>query len=215
VKHNHFEDNYHFGVHQYRHLLNIFYKHFCYDGRFVCLGDLAKSPFSNILQRVLKTDTVIQVSVQVSYGVEEKVVSWPTDDQPHTAFFLETRSCTNQGHESPGWMVTCKADLLLYAFEIKDLGLLIYLIDFRRLKRWFEEEYLPKLAPPEYGLSVMNEANRTEGRVVAIENVVRAVPTRGFLVTFAEEFHLVQLDGGRADVPGLRERLGGKAGERT
>jgi hypothetical protein len=184
-----FARQYAFGVHQYRHLLTIFYKHFCYDARFVCIGDLTKSGFSDILQRDLHTDTIIQTGVHVSYGVEEKVVRWPEHGEAHTAFFLETHSCTNKGHERPGWMSTCKADLLLYAFEVKDVGLVIYLLDFPRLKRWFEEEYLPHLPSPEYGLSVMPNENRTQGRVVKIATVVKAVPTRCFLVTFDERFH--------------------------
>lgn len=203
MSHNDFQENYDFGVKKYHHLLDIFYKHYCYDARFVRLGDLAKSPFSNFLQRTLKTDTVIQTSVQVSYGVEEKVVGWPAHDQPHTAFFLETRSCTNKGHESRGWMATCKADLLLYAFEIKDVGLLIYLLDFPRLRHWFWEQYLPSLSRPAYGLSVMPDENRTEGRVVAITRVIKEVPTRCFLITFGEAFHEIKLDG-RSDIPRLR-----------
>lgn len=184
-----FEHQFAFGVHQYRHLLTIFYKHFCYDARFVCIGDVTKSGFSDIVQRELHADTVIQTGVHVSYGVEEKVVRWPEHGEAHTAFFLETHSCTNKGRESPGWMSTCKADLLLYAFEVKDVGLVIYLLDFLRLKRWFEGVYLPHLPSPEYGLSVMPNENRTRGRVVTIATVVKAVPTRCFLVTFEERFH--------------------------
>ena len=175
---NNFEENFAFGVTTYRHLLDIFYKHYCYDGRFVCIGDIEKSPFSDVLQRQLKTDTVIQTGVRVSYGVEEKVVSWPTSGQPHTAFFLETRSCTNPGKISDGWMRTCQADLLLYAFEIKDVGLLIYLIPFPRLKQWFWQTYLPTLPRSDYGLSVMPDENRTEGRVVSIATEIAAEPPR-------------------------------------
>lgn len=189
---NNFAQNYQFGVKHYRRLLDIFYKHFCYDARFVCIGDLEKSPFSEYVQRTLKTDTVIQTSVHTSYGVEEKVVSWPANNQPYTAFFLETRSCTNPGHESPGWMITCQADMLLYAFEIRDLGLIIYLLDFHRLKRWFEQEYLPHLPHPEYGLSVMPDENRTEGRLVSIAKVIQAVHTRCFVVTVHEAYHEIR-----------------------
>ena len=53
-----FEQQYAFGVHQYRPLLTIFYKHFCYDARFVCIGDVTKSGFSDIVQRELHADTV-------------------------------------------------------------------------------------------------------------------------------------------------------------
>jgi len=185
---NSFPENYAFGVHTYRHLLDIFYRHYCYDGRFVSIGDITRSHFSDILQRQLKTDTVIQRGGFLSYGVEEKVVAWPASDQPYEAFFLETRSCTNPGHESEGWMKTCQADVLLYAFEIKDVGLLLFLFPFARLKQWFWDTYLPSLSRPDYGRSVMRDENRTEGYVVARTLLIKAVPPRCFLVTFEGEY---------------------------
>ncbi|HEU5374836.1 MAG TPA: hypothetical protein VFV38_05315 [Ktedonobacteraceae bacterium] len=182
---NDFYENYAFGVKQYRWLLERFYHFYCYEGRSVFLN---QSRFSDWLQRERKTDTVIQKTAESSSGIEEKVVSWPEEKaHPHTAFFLETRSCTNRGHESQGWMVTCKADTLLYAFEIKDLGLLAYLLDFPRLQQWFWEQYLPHLPRPDYGRVVLPDANRTEGRVVAIATVVRQVPTECFLLPFEGE----------------------------
>ncbi|HET8846721.1 MAG TPA: hypothetical protein VFN35_34985 [Ktedonobacteraceae bacterium] len=201
---NSFPNNYTFGVHHYRHLLDIFYKHFCYDGRFVLIGDITRSPFSDIVQRQLKTDTIIQRNAFLSYGVEEKVVAWPASDQPHEAFFLETRSCTNAGRESDGWMKTCQADVLLYAFEIKDVGLLLFLFPFPRLKQWFWNSYLPHLPRPDTGRSVMCDENRTEGYVVARMLLIKAVPTRCFLITFDGEYHEVKPD---LDIRLLRERF--------
>lgn len=199
---NDFQVNYDFGVKKYRHLLDIFYKHYCYDGRFVCISAIEKSHLAELLQRELKMDTMIQKSKYVSYSVEEKVVSWPEQDEPYSAFFLETRSCTNEGHQSAGWMDTCEADRLLYAFEIKGVGLLIYFLPFPRLKQWFRDVYLPSLPRPDYGLSVMPDENRTEGRVVEIASVVKAVPTRCFLVTFDEEFRELKPE---VDIHRLRE----------
>ena len=197
---NNFEENWHFGALRYRPLLDIFYKHYCYDGRFVCIGDLETIPFSQIIQRDLKTDIVIQTSVSRSAGVEEKVVAWPADGQAYDAFFLETRSCTNPGHESKGWMRTCQADLLLYAFEMKDVGLLIYILPFPLLQHWFWEHYLRTLPSPDYGRSVMKDENRTEGYVVPITQVVQRIPTRCFLVPVAG-------DGCREVKPGINQAL--------
>lgn len=184
---NDFQANYDFGVKHYRHLLDLFYKHYCYDGRFVRIGASETSSWAEVLQQHLNIDVLIQKSPTSSYGVEEKVVSWPQHGQPHQAFFLETRSCTNPGLESDGWMKTCQADRLLYAFEIREVGLLLYLLPFPQLKQWFWDSYVPHLPRPEYGMSVMPDENRTEGRVVAIAQVIKAVPTRCFLVTFEEE----------------------------
>ena len=143
------------------------------------------SSFSDYIQRALKTDTLIQKEAWVSHGIDEKIVRWPEyKGKPHTAFFLETRSCTNEGHESDGWMLTGKADKLLYAFEIKDLGLVAYLIDFPRLQTWFQEAYLPHLADSHKNRWVMREKNRTEGVLVEIATVVSHVPTECFLLTF-------------------------------
>jgi len=179
---NNFHENYDFGVRHYRYLLDVLYRSYCYDGRYVHIDH---SPFSTYIQQGLKTDTVIQKEAQVSYGIEEKVVSWPEEKgKPHTAFFLETRSCTNPGHESPGWMEDCQADKLLYAFEIKDLGLVVYLLDFSHLKRWFWQQYLPQISHPDYGRVVMADENRTEGWVVEIATVVNHTPTECFLLTF-------------------------------
>lgn len=179
---NNFQENYTFGVKTYRHLLAVLYKQYCYEGRYVFVQN---SSFSDHIQRDLKTDTLIQKEEQVSYGIEEKVVSWPEYKEiPHTAFFLETRSCTNEGHERAGWMVTCKADKLLYAFEIKDLGLVAYLMDFPPLQQWFWETYLPSLAPAAEKRWRMREENRTEGVLVAIATVVNHVFTECFLLTF-------------------------------
>jgi hypothetical protein len=201
---NSFPENYDFGVKKYRHLLDIFYRHYAYDGRFVLIGDITRSHFSDILQRQLKTDTVIQKGGFLSYGVEEKVVAWPDSDQPYEAFFLETRSCTNPGHESEGWMRTCQADVLLYAFEIKEVGLLLFLFSFARLKQWFWESYLPSLSRPDYGRSVMRDENRTEGYVVARTLLIKAIPPRCFLVTFEGEYYELKPD---VDIHQLRARF--------
>jgi hypothetical protein len=179
---NHFEENYAFGVEKYRHLLAVLYTHYCYEGRYVFVN---QSACSSRIQQELKTDTLIQKNAGVSHGIEEKIASWPEyKNKPHTAFFLETRSCTNKGYESAGWMVTCQADLLLYAFEVKDLGLVAYLMDFPQLQQWFWETYLPHLLPAAEKRWIMRDANRTEGMLVAIATVVRHVPTECFLLTF-------------------------------
>ena len=206
---NNFQENFVFGTQKYRPLLDIFYKHFCYNERFVCIGDIEKSSFSDLLQRKLKVDIIIQTNPKESYAVEEKVVAWPKCGKPYTALFLETDSCTNPGHESKGWMALSQADLLLYALVIERLGLVIYLIDFPQLKQWFWKKYLPNLSRPEYGVSVMPDENRTKGRVVAIKDIVQAVPTSCFLVTFDGEYCELKPD---VDIQWLRtEHLRGVA----
>lgn len=176
-----FEDDWSFGVKKYRALLEAFYRRYCYEQRYVFVDH---SPCSDRLQRQWKIDTMVQRDAESSQSVEEKIVKWPKTDCAYTAFFLETHSCTNQGYESPGWMSTSQADLLLYAFEIKDVGLVAYVLDFPRLQRWFWAQYLPALPHPDHGRSVMAQFNHTEGRLVPIVTVVKHVPTECFLLPF-------------------------------
>lgn len=196
MSNNNFMEDFFFGVKKYRHLLEIFYKQYCYDGRYVFID---KSRFSDIIQQKLKTDTVIQKEVDVSYGIEEKTVAWPEyKGKPHTAFFLETRSCTNPGRESPGWMVTCCADSLLYSFEIKDLGLVSYIINFPALQKWFQR------VKQNYPIHTMQSQNRTEGRLVWIKDVIKHLPTtQCFLITFDGACRKLRPD---VDIQRLRER---------
>ncbi len=174
---NDFAENFFFGTKKYRHLLEALYKQYSYDGRYVFID---KSRFSTLVQQRLKTDTVIQKDVEASNGIEEKVVAWPVRDYPYTAFFLETKSCTNLGHESDGWMHTCQADYLLYAFEIKDIGLDIYIVDFPLLQQWFWED--DRYA--RYKWHRMPDQNRTLGHIVNIHHVTACIPTERFLIYF-------------------------------
>ena len=176
-----FQHDWFFGVRQYRHLLDAFYQQYCYEQRYVFVD---RSRCSNLLQREWKVDTMVQKDAQCSLAIEEKIVKWPANNTPYTAFFLETRSCTNKDHESDGWMKTSQADLLFYAFEIQDVGLVAYLLDFPRLQHWFWHDYLPSLPHPGYGLSIMPGANRTEGRLVAIATVVKQIRSECFLLPF-------------------------------
>ena len=59
--------------------------------------------------------------------------------KPRENFALETQSCTVQGHESDGWMKTAESDYLVYAFE-EYYGLDVYLMDFKKLRKWFWKE---------------------------------------------------------------------------
>ena len=165
---------------KYRYLLQILYKQYYYDGRYVFVD---KSRFSTLVQKRLKTDVIAQTDEESSCGIEEKVARWPElKNEPHTAFFLETESCTNPGNESPGWMRDGQADYLLYAFEIKGLGLDVYIMPFQELKAWFWP-FIEK-NPNKFFTFTNQNKNRTRGRLANITVVIRAVPTVRYLITF-------------------------------
>lgn len=131
-----------------------------------------KGRCARLLQKRLAVDTVMQTRANGTVCIEEKIVRWPEKKgEPHTAFFLETESCTVPGYESPGWMTYAEADYLLYCFEQQDGGLDCYLIDFPKLRKWFWER------DTTFPYSRQPEKNQTAGRVVPIKVVRAAVPT--------------------------------------
>src|SRR5215471_19111726 len=60
-------------------------------------------------------DTIITSGIGKTIHVEEKIVR-----KQHTAFALETKSCTVEGHEKSGWMFYSEADRLLYCFKTNE-----------------------------------------------------------------------------------------------
>ncbi len=109
------------------------YGQFSQDGRYVYID---KGRMAMIIQRRLSCDTVLQSDKDGSaVGIEEKIVRW--NRRAYTALTLETKSCTNVGHESDGWMVYGEADWLNYAMCQENGNVLCYLIDFQKLKEEF------------------------------------------------------------------------------
>ena len=151
-----------------------FYGRYALRGRYVFVD---KGRLANVLQKRYSVDTILQASDGRALCIEEKIVRWPKSGQPHTAFALETESCTKAGHESPGWMRYGEADYLHYAFETADGDLDCYVIDFPKLQAWFAtvEEQYPRFGP-------LPTINGTQGRVVPIADVERNVPTKRYLV---------------------------------
>lgn len=144
-----------------------FYGSCAMHGRYVFLD---KGRLVSLLQKRFAVDTVVQGKDGAAYCIEEKIVRWPTNGKAHTAFALETDSCTKPGRESLGWMHYGKADFLLYCFQQANGELDCHLIDFPALQRWFweHEDDFPVFGP-------LKTLNGTKGRVVPIERVQEAV----------------------------------------
>lgn len=151
-----------------------FYGRYSLRGRYVFID---KGRLAGILQKRYAVDTILQAHDGRAICIEEKIVRWPKSGRPHTAFALETDSCTKPGYESPGWMRYGKADYLLYAFETSEGDLDCYVIHFPKLQAWFEtvEENYPRFGP-------LPTKNATQGRVVPIADVEQNVPTSHYLV---------------------------------
>lgn len=143
-----------------------FYGKYAVDGRYVTID---KGRLATILQKRYAVDTVVQGRDGAAIFIEEKIVRWP--GYRYADFFLETRSCTNPGHESPGWMFYGEADYLLYCFEMEGGGLDCWLIEFQPLQKWFwpREESFP------YS-QLRHTVNKTGGRLVPVRDVHRNVP---------------------------------------
>lgn len=154
-----------------RYLVRL-YQQYSLDGRYVFVD---KSRCSTIMQKRLAVDTILQAKQGGSLCIEEKIERWPGYVRPN--FALETDSCTVPGHEKQGWMHYARADYLLYAFEMEQGGLDVYLIDFPALREWFWPIH------ERYESHTMDTLNRTQFRKVPIADVARAVWTKRYIIT--------------------------------
>jgi hypothetical protein len=149
-----------------------FYKKYATDGRYVVID---KGALATILQKRYAVDTIIQGKNGSAIFIEEKIVRWP--GYPYSKFFLETKSCTVPGHESPGWMFYGQADYLLYCFQCDNDDLDCWLVDFPKLHEWFwprENTFLYS--------QLQNTINKTAGRLVPVKDVHRSVPAYRYRV---------------------------------
>lgn len=145
-----------------------YYKNISNDGRFVFLD---KGKLATKLQREFAIDSILQGKRNSVVGIEEKIVRWP--GYKYTSYTLETMSCTVSGHEKQGWMYYSTCDYLLYCFMQADsISIVAHLIPFQKLQKWFfdGDRYKP------YRSSFTNQINRTETKIVPIEDVWNAIP---------------------------------------
>ena len=112
------------------------------------------------------------------FTFDEKIINWP--GYPYSAFALEDISNTITGAD--GWMRWGIALWLLYCFSnSNDTVLTCYAIDFQALKAWFWEKL--REDQDAFPASRSREWNRTQVRVVDIDLVRNAVPTKYFVLT--------------------------------
>jgi len=113
-------------------------------------------------------DTLIFNGTGAPTHIEEKIVR-----EKHTAFALETKSCTVEGYEKPGWMFYGEADRMLFCFTVPK-GLDCWWIDFPALQQWFWPQ------EKNFATFQMKTRNRTAGRVVPIDAIPYAILIRNF-----------------------------------
>ncbi len=143
-------------------LLVPYYRRIAHEGQFTCLDGQDPS----VLELQKRGDTIIKTKTTVKF-IEEKFVRWP--GYAYTSFALETKSCTNRGRQSEGWMATSKADVLAYIF-VREHDALVYFIPFPELRAWFEKHQ------KDYRVWRATHSNRTECRIVDIRDVMAAMP---------------------------------------
>lgn len=145
-----------------------YYKNISDEGRFVFLD---KGKLATRLQREFAIDTILQGKGNSVFGIEEKIVRWP--GYSYKAYTLETMSCTVPGREKRGWMHYSTCDYLLYCFVQADsTSIIAHLIPFPKLQTWFFENDRYET----YKSSFTNQINRTETKIVPIEDVWSAIP---------------------------------------
>lgn len=145
-----------------------YYKNISDDGRFVFLD---KGNLATRLQREFAIDTILQGKGNSVFGIEEKIVRWP--GYKYTAYTFETMSCTVPGHEKKGWMHYSTCDYLLYCFVQSDsVSINAHLIPFKKLQIWFFENDRYTF----YRSNITNQINRTETKIVPIDDVWSAIP---------------------------------------
>lgn len=132
-----------------------------------------KGILSQFLQKTIGDAVFNHALTQQMYSAEIKA----EETRKRNNFFLETWSNMNLNRRShalrgstPGWMVTQRADLLLYHFLLEDE---LYIFNFLKLKTWF---YAPDANGhanferwPERKQSKRDQLNDTWGRCIPIE----------------------------------------------
>lgn len=179
-----------------------YYGQFATEGRYVFID---KGRCATLFQKRFAVDTIVQGKAGAALCIEEKIVRWPGYDYEkqvtiapgydYKDICLETESCTNPGHESPGWMTYGKADFLLYAMMKPD-RLEIGLYDFEQLQRWF----WPLVET--FKVFQMPKNNRTRGRRVPIETIKRAQIPCWFRTVYPDVSHALTAE----LFPGLAEQ---------
>ncbi len=179
MSNNNYQEDFLFGNEKYQDLLDAhFYPHIS-GGQQTKRFD-SESVHDKTCQRKLKVDLEIQLNDGFWHFVEEKVVRWPENNRPHKAFYYETESCSRSGLITPGWMQDSETEYLMYAFEILDCGLDIYLSAFQKLKTKFWEELNKN--PYCFKCHRNRGKNESQGRIVPISFTTNATYTKRFLL---------------------------------
>jgi hypothetical protein len=166
---SHFSDDDHWQREKRDTILKPFYLKKSMEGRFIFAD---KGRLSDLLQREMAVDTLLQVSGNGVLAIEEKIVRWPKRGYKYTAYTLELMSCTKRGREKKGWMYYALCDVLFYCFVQADgVSLEAHAIPFPKLKAWFFEgdRYL------KYTSTITEQINASECKVVPIDEVWRGV----------------------------------------
>lgn len=139
-------------------ILRPFIEQRAWNGKYVVLS---KGPLAADLQK-MAGDVAFNSDADTVFTIEVKA----EEDCRFGNFFLETWS--NRSRLTPGWMVTLRADLLLYHFLAEDL---LYRIPLGKLQDWaFRRNRIYDF--PERVQAKRDQRNDTWGRCVPIAVVV-------------------------------------------
>ena len=159
---------------EWKEYLNHYYRMYCKGGEFVRLD--GNDPITIQFQK-MSIDAIgtSKKTKRLAY-MEEKY-----DFHAPFNFCLEIVSNTVSDPQVPGWMITAKADTLIYSFIwLKDI-LDVYVVDFDHLRRWFWEEVESQNWR---AYTVPNSFNHTTSMLVPIKQVAAAkIYIRRHLIT--------------------------------
>jgi len=141
-----------------------FYPYVSRDGKFVPVERSAGSIF---IQKHCHVDCIAAAKRGGSVTIEEKIVRWK--GRRYTAMTVETHSNLERTIDQEigdGWIATCTADYLLYAFQQEDKSLLVWLFDLPKFRKWFNGVFQA------YAISdTSNDFYTTRCRVVPLRNI--------------------------------------------
>jgi hypothetical protein len=185
------------------------YKQIAFEERYT---DLGKSACSMRLQKD-GIDAVLQTGPYSSECVEEKTV-FLEGDQPYRCIFLETESCTNPGHESPGWALYTEADKVHYGMvTANELAMFLYILqEFQKIRMWFRQMYEryphSDVLQRRYRRHTMPTENRTSGLLVPITDIIQIARVELIYISLVPEWHYthLQLPKGGSPLPDLLRR---------
>ena len=96
MSNNNWQEDHQFGTEEYQPLLDTsFYPHIApHMTKPEQIRRFDSKSYHDVVRQRFKMDLEVELPPYVWFDIEEKIVRWPHDGKPHTAFYYETESCS-------------------------------------------------------------------------------------------------------------------------